>query len=121
MKYLKQFFIILSISFIGEICKWLIPLPIAGSIYGIVILFVCLQTKILKVSDVKETSTFLIDIMAIMFIPAAVGLIDIFEQVSSVWFALTFISIITVFIVMIVSGHMTQLVMKSQKKGEKHD
>ena len=35
MKYLKQFGIIVIISFIGELFHYLIPLPIPASIYGI--------------------------------------------------------------------------------------
>ena len=44
MKYLKQFLIILSISLVGELLKYLLPLPIPASIYGMVILFVALLT-----------------------------------------------------------------------------
>ena len=51
MKYLKQFLIILAISFIGEILKYIVPLPIPASIYGMVIMFICLQTKILKLDE----------------------------------------------------------------------
>ena len=36
MKYLKQFGIILTISFIGEILYRVIPLPIPAGIYGII-------------------------------------------------------------------------------------
>ena len=60
MKYLKQFLIILAISFIGEILKYIVPLPIPASIYGMVIMFICLQTKILKLDDVKSVGKFLI-------------------------------------------------------------
>lgn len=68
MKYLKQFLIILAISFIGEILKYIVPLPIPASIYGMVIMFICLQTKILKLDDVKSVGKFLIEIMPVMFI-----------------------------------------------------
>ncbi|RAZ95809.1 CidA/LrgA family protein, partial [Klebsiella oxytoca] len=47
MKYLKQFLIILVISFIGEVLKALLPLPVPASIYGMVILFVCLVTGVI--------------------------------------------------------------------------
>lgn len=76
MKYLKQFLIILIISFIGEILKEILPLPIPASIYGMVILFVCLLTKVIKLEDVRETGKFLIEIMPVMFIPAGVGLMS---------------------------------------------
>ena len=75
LKYLRQFGIILAIAFAGEILNHIIPLPVPASIYGIVILFFCLQFRILKVSAVKEVSSFLIEIMPVMFIPAAVGLL----------------------------------------------
>lgn len=44
MKYLKQFLIILLISFAGELLKYVLPLPIPASIYGMVILLVGLLT-----------------------------------------------------------------------------
>lgn len=76
MKYLKQFLIILVISFIGEVLKALLPLPVPASIYGMVILFVCLATGVIRLDAVKETGRFLIEIMPVMFIPAGVGLMS---------------------------------------------
>ena len=74
MKYVKQFLLILFISFIGEIFNKLIPLPIPASIYGMMILFFGLLIGIIKLENVKEVGSFLIEIMPIMFIPAGVGL-----------------------------------------------
>ena len=59
MKYVRQLLIILFISFLGELLKYIIPLSIPASIYGMVLLFLALELKILKVSDIKETSNFL--------------------------------------------------------------
>lgn len=42
MKYLRQFMIILLVSFWGELLKYVIPLPVPASIYGLVILFILL-------------------------------------------------------------------------------
>ena len=75
MKYLQQFGIILAVSFVGELLNYAIPLSIPASIYGLVLMFVCLCMKWIKLEDVKETAVFLIEIMPLMFIPAAVGLI----------------------------------------------
>ena len=76
MKYVRQLLIILFVSFFGELLKYIIPLSIPASIYGMVLLFLALELKILKVSDIKETSNFLIEIMPLMFVPAGVGLLD---------------------------------------------
>ena len=74
MKYIRQFFIILLFCFLGEFLKYLIPLPIPTSIYGLILMLTALLTGILKVDQVDETAVFLIDIMPVMFIPAGVGL-----------------------------------------------
>ena len=50
MKLLRQFLIILAISFVGEALKYLLPLPVPASIYGMVILFVGLLTGLIKLS-----------------------------------------------------------------------
>lgn len=39
MKLLKQFLIIILVSFIGEILKEVIPFPVPASIYGMIIMF----------------------------------------------------------------------------------
>ena len=74
MRILKQLMIILFISFLGEILKMVIPLPIPASVYGLVIMVAALKTGILKLHQVKDASSVLIETMPVMFIPAAVGL-----------------------------------------------
>ena len=44
MKFLKQFSIILFISFLGEILHTLIPLPVPASVYGLVLMLAALVT-----------------------------------------------------------------------------
>ena len=74
MKYMRQFGIILGVTCAGELMKYFIPLPIPGSIYGLLLMFVLLLTKVIKVENVKDVGEFLIEIMPLMFIPAGVGL-----------------------------------------------
>lgn len=119
MKYVIQFLIIAAFAFIGELLHWFIPLPIPASIYGIVLLFIALDLKWVKVSDIREVSSFLIAVMPIMFIPAAAGLMESWGAVkSSVWeYAL--ITIVSTFVVMGVSGAVTQFVIwRGKKKNE---
>ena len=112
MKYLKQFLIILGITFIGEILKICIPLPIPASIYGMVILFAGLMTGIIKLESVKETGKFLIEIMPIMFIPAGVGLISSWDKLSPIILPTCLITAIAVVTVMAVTGWISQIVIR---------
>ena len=54
MKFMKQFGIILAVTFLGEALKYVIPLPIPASIYGLVLMLLALCTGILKLDQVKE-------------------------------------------------------------------
>lgn len=117
MKYVKQFFIILLISFVGELFKYLIPLPIPASIYGMVFLFVALMTGLIKLDDVKDVGKFLIEIMPLMFIPAGVGLIESWETLKPVLFPVCVITVVTIVTVMVATGKLSQWMIRREKKG----
>ena len=123
MKYLRQFMMILLVSFLGELLKYAIPLPVPASIYGLVILFILLETGVLKLDAVKDTAIFLIEIMPLMFIPAGVGLMESWGDLNSMLVEVIVITIVSTVLVMGVSGKVTELVLKrsAQKKGETKD
>ena len=112
MKYIRQFLIILAISFIGELLKYVLPLPIPASIYGMAILFVCL----------KETGKFLIEIMPLMFIPAGVGLMVSWGTLKPVLIPVCVITVVTIITVMAMTGRLSQwIIRKDRKKEEQED
>ena len=123
MKYIRQIAIIMLIAFIGEVLNHLIPLPTPASIYGIVIMLLLLTTGLLKVESVKETSAFLIEIMTITFIPATAGLMDSFHLLSGSLTAYVVILVVSTYAVMIVSGRVSQAVIRREKKqgGNSHE
>ena len=112
MKYVRQFWIILLISAMGEALHVLIPLPVPASVYGLVIMLIALGTHIIRLEQVKEAAEFLIEIMPVMFIPAGVGLLTCVPIIL--------ITVITTVVVMIVTGRVTQAVIRmDRKKGQK--
>ena len=118
MKYVKQFLVILGISLIGEVMKYVLPLPIPASIYGMAILFVCLMAGIVKLDDVRETGKFLIEIMPMMFIPAGVGLMDSWETLQPVFFPVCMITVIAIFTVMLATGRLSQWMIRRERAAE---
>ena len=123
MKYLRLFMIILLVSFAGELLKYIMPFPVPASIYGLIILFVLLETGILKLDAVKETSVFLIEIMPLMFIPAGVGLMESWGDLNSMLVEVIVIILVSTVLVMGISGKVTELVLKrtATRKGAKKD
>ena len=118
MKLFKQFTIIIFLSFLGEVLHALIPFPIPASIYGIMILFVLLERKVLRIDDVREVSDFLIFIMPLLFIPSAVGLIDVLDELRASLTAYVIIIISVTLIVMVVTGRITQWFLRNQNEKE---
>jgi len=120
MKYVKQFLIILAISFAGELCKYILPFPVPASIYGMALMFIGLMTGLIKLDDVKETGKFLIEIMPIMFIPAGVGLMTSWEILRPLLAPVCVITIVTIVTVMAATGRTSQEIIRlEQKKAEK--
>lgn len=115
MKYLKQFLIIMSVSYVGELLNHVIPLPIPASIYGLVIMLGLLISKKLKLGAVKETADFFINIMPVMFIPACVGLIASWEVLKPFWLPVIVISIVSTVLVMITTGKTTDIILNSRE------
>ena len=120
MKYLKQFRIILILSFAGELLNLLIPLPIPASIWGFALMFVCLQTGFLKLDYVKDTAIFLIEIMPLMFIPAAVGLMESWGIIRAKIIPYLVITVLSTFLVMAAAGKITQAVIRRDRKKACH-
>ncbi len=120
MKYLKQFGIILTISFAGELMKHWIPLPIPASIYGIAILFLGLQTGLIRLSSIRETGSFLVQIMPIMFVPTAVGLMNSWGVIRDAYMEYLIMIVLSTAAVMVVSGKVSQFFVDKQeeKNGE---
>lgn len=121
MKFIKQFGIILAISFIGEILNYLIPLPVPASIYGLVLMLLCLHFGLVHIDSVKDAGMFLIEIMPLMFIPAAVGLIASWDTIAPKLGTYLIITILSTVFVMIVAGHTTQAFIRYTKKKNKKE
>ena len=119
MKYVKQLMIIFLFSFLGEIINYILPLSIPASIYGMVLLFIALCTKIITLEQIEETGEYLLSIMLIFFVPAAVGIMDTFFEYQSSMLKIILIVIISTIVVLSVTGLISQLVIKITKKSNK--
>ena len=121
MKFMKQLAIIMVISFIAEIMEVLIPLPIAASVYGLVLMLIGLVTKIIPLEKVEGAADFLIEIMPILFVPAAVGLLDSWGQLRPILIPAIVITVIITVLVMAVTGQVTQVMIRHGKVGSRHE
>lgn len=115
MLYVRQAGIIFLISFLGELLNYFIPLPIPASIYGFLLMLLALKLKIVKLHQVRQTAEFLLDIMALMFIPAAVGLLKVWGIMREMLVPIIVVIFVTTVLVMAVTGRVTQRIIRSEK------
>lgn len=118
MKYVKQILLIIVFSFIGEICHSYIPLPIPASIYGMVLVFMALACKVIKLDHVQEGGGFLVGILPVLFVAPVVGLIDCWPLLQEILPALVVIVIVTTVLTFWVAGVVTKCL--SRKKENNH-
>ena len=119
MKYLRQFTIIIAVTFLAEVLAWLIPAPIPASIYGLVIMFLAFYFKVVKVAWVRETATFFIEIMPVIFIPAGVGILVAGDLLVKNLFPFVVITLISTIAVIASCGVIAQYFYNQTLKKEK--
>lgn len=117
MKYIKQLAIIILVCFAGEIIRYIVPLPVPGSIWGLVLMFVLLVTGVIKLEKVETVADFLVDCMPIMFVPGGVGLMRSWSTLESMLPAAVCSIVLVTPFVMLVTGKVTQKLI--EKRAEK--
>ena len=109
---IKQFSIILSIYFLGELLQKAFGLPVPGNILGMLILFFGLYTGVIKLEMIDRISDFLLDNLAFFFLPAGVSLITCFSVLEGKLTAVIGVSIISTVIILGVTGLTVEFVKK---------
>jgi len=119
MKFVKQLAVILTISLIAEWLEYVIPLPVAASMYGLVLMLLGLVTKIIPLEKVEGAADFLVDIMPIFFVPPTVGIMASVDALKEMLLPLCVISIVTTVLIMAVTGRTAQAIMKKSNGKQK--
>lgn len=118
MKLFNQLALILGIWAIGEYISSIIQniIVIPGNIIGMILLFLLLQFKIIKLDSVNEIGDLLINNMAIFFVPAGVSLIMSLDLISENIFVLLMTIFFSTIAVMYITGFVVEKMIKNKTK-----
>ena len=119
MKLFREAIIIFGIYLLGVLIADVTRLPIPGNVIGMVILFLLLCFKVIKVEQISTISNFFLDHLAFFFIPAGVGLISSFVVIYVIWFLLLIFCFIISLISLACSGRIVQRI-ANKKEGDKN-
>lgn len=115
MKLFREALIILGIYLAGEIISDMFSLPIPGNILGMIILFILLCTKTVKLNQISNVTNFLLNHLAFFFIPAGVGLMSSAGIIKATWLQLIIVCIISTVVIIGVTGIIVQFVAKRKE------
>lgn len=116
MKYIRQLIIIIGATFLGEIAYKLLNLPVPAGIYGLIILLVLLETGVVKFKEIKDVGEFLLDILAITFVPSTVGIITAYDDLKQFFVPILLTLFVVTFIVFGVTGRISQLLLERRRR-----
>lgn len=119
MKLLREALIIFGIYLIGEFLVQITNIPVPGNIVGLLLLLICLCTKIIKPSQIETISNFFLEHLAFFFLPAGVGLMNSFGVIKANIVQILIVCIATTAITIAATGRIVQFVAnKIQAKKE---
>lgn len=121
MKYLMQFGIIIGLSLLGEVLHSVIPLPVPSSVWGMVILFILLCVKAIKLEQVEGAADFLLSIMTVMFVPVGAGLITSFPIIKNDIIGIFVIIIISTLVCFFITGKVAQFIINKKSNENSED
>lgn len=111
---MKGILIIIGVLVLGELTSWLTGGFVPGNIFGMIIMFIALETKLIKEDSVATVCNVLTKNMALMFLPAGVGLMAAYEIIADNWLSIVLNITVTTLLVMAVVG----LIVEHNRKKE---
>ena len=116
MKIIKQIGIIFFICWLAQFIEALLPFAFPASVIGMLLVFLLLVLKVLKVEYIKEKADFLLGNMAFFFLPAGVSIINYFDVLKNAVIQLLIICFISTVITFAVTAYSMKAVLQLMKR-----
>ncbi|MDN4525729.1 CidA/LrgA family protein [Fictibacillus fluitans] len=90
-------------------------LPLPGSMIGLVLLFLLLVLRVIKLEWVEQGANWLLAEFLLFFIPSAVGVVDYKDMIGGQWWKLLAVIALSTITVMAFTGLTAQWIAKRRK------
>lgn len=108
LKMLKAFLFIFMFLGLGELIVYVMGIVIPGNILGMLLIFLALRFKLIKLETVKPASDVLVNNMMLFFVPFAVGLLSYFDFIKEYWIILSVVASVSTLITLFITGFVQQ-------------
>lgn len=99
-----QLALIMAVCLAGEKIADVLPIDIPGNICSMILLLLFLVSGVIRMGSIKDAADFLLDNMAVFFIPAAVAIMGSFDLLAGNIIKLVAICLITTVLVFFVTS-----------------
>ena len=118
MKWLRiimQILLLTLIALVGDFISQSFNLKIPGSIIGLILLFILLELKIVKLSWVELGAGWLLAELLLFFIPSAVGIIQYKDLMMDNGYKMVLVIIVSLIVVMTAGGTISEFIINRHK------
>ena len=112
MKIIRQIGIIFTVCWLSILVEKALPFSFPASVIGMILLFICLLTGVLKIEHIQEKADFLLANMAFFFVPAGVSIINYFDVLKSAWLQLVAVCVISTVVTFAVTAWSVKLTVR---------
>ena len=95
MDILKQLGVLLACCIAGDALSFLLQGALPGNVLGLILLLLALILGWVRLHHVARTADFLLQNMAFFFLPACLGVLEIFTQIKSEILAMIAVCVLT--------------------------
>jgi len=115
IKIIVQIGILSCIYLVGNFIQQTLGLFIPGSVIGMILLFILLMTNVIHVKWIEAGSAFLNKYLAILFVPATVGIVNYLHLFAGKGFLLFVVVMLSTILVMGGSGLVSEWALKRKQ------
>lgn len=102
------FITLLLFQLLGEAAAFALPIPVPGPVIGMMLLLLWLIAKQEQDSELIRFSSDFLRHLALLFIPAAVGIMTQFERLAHEWLAILVAVLVSTLVSIIVTAYLVR-------------
>lgn len=113
-RILRGLAILVGLQYVGNRLAEVIGI-LPGTLYGLLLLLIALVTKLIPVDEVEPASQLLLDNLAVLFVPSAVGIMLLGDLLYSQWLPILGTIVLGTILVMAITGWTVEFVAKGKQ------
>lgn len=118
---LKAILVVFGCLFIGQVIIALTDLPLPPSVIGLVVLFLALQSGLVKLATVEKLAKVLMDYLVLLVIPACISIMQYLDIIrDDLWVLLVGVGVSTVLVLVSTAGSYTWLRKLQKSRHQAH-